>query len=93
MQAVCEAAGVSFSELIGRDRHAAVIEARRVIVVLLRERTRMSYPEIARALYRRNHSSFAHRYWRYREVHGKGNSDLYKLVAGRIPLHIGGEAS
>jgi chromosomal replication initiator protein len=54
---VCERFGVTMSEVGGRGRHARVVLARAVATHLARKLTSASYPEIARALGRPNHST------------------------------------
>jgi len=54
---VCQTADVDYHDMISTTRAPRVVEARRVAVVLLRARTVMSYPEIARAMRRRSHST------------------------------------
>jgi len=57
LQRVCELLVVDPEEVLEGDRHARVVLARSLVVTLLKELTTMSYPEIARALRRPNHSS------------------------------------
>ncbi len=54
---VCRLLRVDVTELMGRGRHARVVLARSVISHLTRALTTMSYPEIARAMGRPNHST------------------------------------
>lgn len=54
---VCRALRVDPSDLLGRGRHKRVVLARTVISHLARALTTMSYPEIARAMGRPNHST------------------------------------
>jgi chromosomal replication initiator protein len=56
-QTVCRMLGVTIPELMGRTRHRRVVLARGVSVILCRRLTTLSYPEIARALGRPNHST------------------------------------
>jgi len=57
VDAVCERLGVDKSELLGSTRHKRVVMARGIISYLARDLTTMSYPEIGRAIGRRNHST------------------------------------
>jgi len=57
VRGVCEALGVGPAEFAGRGRHRRVVLARALVVHLGRELTTASYPEIARAMGRPNHSS------------------------------------
>jgi len=54
---VAEEAGVSAGQLMGSSRQKRVVLARAVLVHLARELTSMSFPEIARAMGRSNHST------------------------------------
>lgn len=54
---VCEALRVEMADLLGRGRHKRVVLARSVIACLSRRLTTCSFPEIARALGRPNHST------------------------------------
>lgn len=54
---VCERLGVDQSDVMGRGRHKRVVLARSLTALLARELTTHSYPEIARALGRDNHST------------------------------------
>ncbi|MDX2017298.1 MAG: DnaA/Hda family protein [Planctomycetota bacterium] len=56
-QTVCRLLGVTIPELMGRTRHRRVVLARGVSVILCRRLTTLSFPEIARALGRPNHST------------------------------------
>lgn len=57
LELVCGALGVDPSEALGRGRHKRVVLARSVAMHLARELTTLSYPEIATALSRPNHST------------------------------------
>lgn len=54
---VAESLGVDVSELLGRGRHRRVVLARSMVAYLSRRLTTLSFPEIARAMNRPNHSS------------------------------------
>lgn len=54
---VCEHLDVQMDELRGNGRHPRVVLARAMITHLCRQLTTMSYPEIARAIGRPNHST------------------------------------
>ncbi|MEO1007962.1 MAG: DnaA/Hda family protein [Planctomycetota bacterium] len=54
---VCEVLGVGSAEFAGRGRHRRVVLARALVARLSRELTASSYPEIATAMGRPNHSS------------------------------------
>ncbi len=57
VECVCGELGVGRHDVLGRSRHARVVAARALSAMLLRELTTMSYPEIAGALGRSNHST------------------------------------
>ena len=54
---VCRTLGVSETDFKGTGRHKLVVLARAVTVFLARKNTSASFPEIARAMNRPNHSS------------------------------------
>lgn len=53
----CRVLAVELKDLMGRGRHKRVVLARSLIVYLARRLTTLSFPEIARALGRPNHST------------------------------------
>lgn len=53
----CRALGVDVSDFLGRGRHKRVVFARSLVAHLSRRLTTQSYPEIARAMGRPNHST------------------------------------
>jgi hypothetical protein len=55
---VCATLRVTPSEIDGRSKHHEVVLARSCVVKLARKHTHASYPEIARAMARTNHSTF-----------------------------------
>ncbi len=57
IELTCEQLGVSPDEFAGSHRHRRIVIARSLTVLLARELTNMSYPEIARAMHRPNHST------------------------------------
>lgn len=63
LDAVCAALEVTRADLAGRGRQRAVVLARSLVARLARRLTRRSYPEIAQAIGRSNHSTVitAHR--------------------------------
>jgi chromosomal replication initiator protein len=56
-QEVCRTLGVQLEEVLGRSKHARVVLARTLCTFIARKLTTMSFPEIARALGRGNHST------------------------------------
>lgn len=76
LDAVCAELGVAASDVLGGGRHRRVVVARGVSAFLLRECTTMSFPEIARSLGRRNHSTVVTASQRVaRDVEGGGALD------------------
>ncbi|MEX1015988.1 MAG: DnaA/Hda family protein, partial [Phycisphaeraceae bacterium] len=57
IEQVCERLGVSKTQALGPSRHRLVVLARSLAIHLTREMTSMSYPEIAQAMGKRNHST------------------------------------
>ena len=57
IELTCAALGVTLEEFEGSNRHRRIVLARSVCVLLAREMTNLSYPEIARAMGRPNHST------------------------------------
>ena len=55
--AVCQEMGVSAQSIAGANRHRTVVLARAAMITLVRDLTSMSYPEIAAAMGKRNHST------------------------------------
>jgi len=53
----CSALAVEHSDLSAKTRHPRVVLARAIITHLARQMTTLSYPEIARAIGRPNHST------------------------------------
>lgn len=57
LEAVCECVGAPVVEVMGKSRHQRVVLARSMASHLARRLTTMSFPEIARAMGRPNHST------------------------------------
>lgn len=57
VKTVCTRLGVEVNQLAGSSRHKFLVLARSLSVYLAREMTTMSYPEIAHAMGRKNHST------------------------------------
>lgn len=57
VEAVCTRLAVSKADLLGTGRHRRVVLARALVAYLARELTTQSFPEIAQALGRTNHST------------------------------------
>ncbi|MEZ6241809.1 MAG: DnaA/Hda family protein [Phycisphaerales bacterium] len=54
---VCRELGVEMGDLLGKGRHKRVVLARSMVAQVARSLTTRSYPEIARVMARRNHST------------------------------------
>jgi len=57
LEVVCEMLGVQPSDVLGTGRHRLVVLARSMTALLARDLTTRSFPEIARDLHRKNHST------------------------------------
>ncbi|MEO0513286.1 MAG: DnaA/Hda family protein [Planctomycetota bacterium] len=73
-QAVCDELGVDPAELGGKKRHKRLVAARAAITVLCRERTTLSYPDIARAMHKPSHSTVITAAQRLLEQIGRGET-------------------
>ncbi len=84
LEATCETLGLTQSDLKGRSRTARLATARGLLAVLARECTPASYPDIARTLERRTHSSVHAAVKRTRQAVADG--DDMEVGGCRIPL-------
>ncbi|MDX1565135.1 MAG: helix-turn-helix domain-containing protein, partial [Phycisphaeraceae bacterium] len=57
VRTVCESLGVETNKVYGPSRHRRIVLARSIAIYLARQLTTLSYPELARALNRSNHST------------------------------------
>ncbi len=57
VDAVCSVVGVTHDDILGTSRHQRIVVARGLVVHVARAVTSHSYPEIARAIGRSNHST------------------------------------
>ena len=83
---VCQELNVELSEVLGRGRHRLVVLARSMVALLSRELTTMSYPEIARALNRKNHSTVVTACQRLRRHMEEGREQDAGPLQGTMPL-------
>ncbi|MEM6334253.1 MAG: DnaA/Hda family protein [Planctomycetota bacterium] len=83
---VTEELGVTEAQLAGRGRHARVVLARAVLIHLCRELTTMSFPEIARAMGKSNHSTVITAHQRLRRQMDAG--ETVELVAGEAEMRL-----
>jgi chromosomal replication initiator protein len=60
VRAVCHHFNLRSSDLLGKDRHRSVAQARHVAIYLCRQRLRCSYPELGRHFGHRDHTSVMH---------------------------------
>lgn len=72
---VCREMGVERTLLMDRGRHRRVVLARSVAIYLARQMTTLSYPELAKALHRPNHSTIV-----------TAHKRLAEQVAAQTPL-------
>ncbi len=82
---VCRALAVDISDFMGKGRHPRVVLARSVTSFICRKLTTLSFPEIARAMGRGNHSTVI-------TAHRRVERDLPKkdtLSADLAPNHAG----
>ncbi len=82
---VCRSLGVDLSDFMGKGRHPRVVLARSVTSFICRKLTTLSFPEIARAMGRGNHSTVI-------TAHRRIERDLPKkdtLPADLAPAHAG----
>lgn len=84
VEAVGAALGVEREEMMGRGRHQRVVLARSLAMLLARELTTHSYPEIARAMGRPNHSTVITACQRVRRQIERGEE--CETIAGRATL-------
>lgn len=68
---ICDRLGVTHAELAGRGRHHRVVLARAMSTAVARRLTSASYPEIARAIGRPNHSTVITAHQRMTELIGR----------------------
>lgn len=79
--AVCEEGRVDISDLFSSSRHKAIAMASRACTVCLRDLCCRSFPEIARDMHSRNHSTHVSRYHRAKD------SETEDLIA-RVKLRV-----
>ena len=83
IDAVCVVTGVSYSELMGDSRRAEIVRAKRLCVVCLYDICRRSFPEIARAMGKRSHSTMVFRYHTNRTDDINRDIDRVRLMVAR----------
>ena len=76
VDAACEVFRLVPVQLLSKSRHRQLVLARAICIHLLREYTSMSYPEIARAMRRTNHSTVITAYQRLQEQLGENDTML-----------------
>jgi chromosomal replication initiator protein len=102
IDAVSMRLGVTMDELSSSGRHQRVVLARAVITLLCRELTSASYPEIARAIGRPNHSTVITAHQRLTQQmregfamdlgDGRGKRPVSELLS-ELRTHIAGPAA
>jgi len=80
---VCEGLEVTRDDLAGKGRHPRVVLARAMVTLLARRLTRGSYPEIARAIGRSNHSTVI-------TAHRRINKQILEAKAVQVGLPLDG---
>lgn len=83
---VCQRLSLTLNDLAGTGRHKRVVMARGLIAYLGRDMTTLSYPEIARALGKKNHSTIhtaSRRIQKQLDQHA-----VVPLDAGRDPISM-----
>ncbi len=76
-EVVCREMGVQLGDVLGRGRHKRVVLTRALIVHVSRALTTRSYPEIARAMARTNHSTVITAHQRVqRQIEAEQNCDV-----------------
>jgi len=93
IELTCAALGVSTEEFRGSHRHRRIVLARSLTVLLAREATNLSYPEIARAMGRPNHSTVITAYQRIDKQMAKGErvgtrADLDRVTIAALAERI-----
>lgn len=83
---VCKALRVDVQEFMGKGRHKRVVLAREVTAHLCRQLTTLSYPEIARAMGRSNHSTIITAHKRFEKMLAGSQGVLAPELA---PGHVG----
>lgn len=86
---VCRYLGVEYAELSGRGRHKTVVLAREMTVLIARRLTTYSFPEIARALGRPNHSTVLTAHKRLSELIAAGEKPKADLSGELVGLSLG----
>lgn len=81
VQATCEELGISHEEFISKGRHPQMVVAREIASMLLRDHTKLSYPEIAEVMGRTNHSTVITAYKRIKGMLAAGE---YPKLRGHI---------
>jgi hypothetical protein len=88
IQAVADAFDISYGELIGEGRSRYFVEARVVVVMVLRERG-WSFPRIGRLIGGRDHSTIIHAHSSF-DIHAKRNPMVAALFNRFRPERIAG---
>lgn len=85
---VCETLEVTRDDLAGRGRHPRVVLARAAVTLLARRLTRNSYPEIAGAIGRRNHSTVITAHRRIERQMSEGEVVGVGLATDGLPISV-----
>ena len=85
---VCDALEVTREDLAGKGRHPRVVLARAAVTALARRLTRYSYPEIANAIGRRNHSTVITAHRRIERQMASGETLAVGLASDGEPVSL-----
>jgi chromosomal replication initiation ATPase DnaA len=81
IDAVCSVTSVPYSDMASDSRRAEIVRARRLCVVCLYDICRRSFPEIARAMSKRSHSTVIAQY------HANRDDDMIRDI-DRVRLMV-----
>lgn len=84
IDAVLQTCHVEPVDVMGKSRHPRVVAFRAIATLLMRKHTAMSYPEIARDIYRPNHSTVITAHYRllYQIEHPDAHGARVELTDG-----------
>ncbi|MFI4855233.1 MAG: DnaA ATPase domain-containing protein [Phycisphaerales bacterium JB065] len=86
LDVVCEKLGVQPTDVLGSGRHRLVVFARSMCALLARNLTTRSFPEIARDLNRKNHSTIVTAAQRTQKMIDAGESRDAGGILGELPV-------
>jgi chromosomal replication initiator protein len=80
--ATAQMSGFTVGALLGPDRHRRLVEARHIAIYVARTRTDLSYPAIARAFNREDHTTVMHAVNKIAELVFRGDMRTCRQLAG-----------